>query len=238
MKRIAVTYREFTTLMLATSCVCLSAVESQPVRVVSVQSGLRVTVEASVGGLRTEIPVQLQGITLIGPVQYSQQKANELCPPGSQVVLQAPGDRLDSDEFGVVRAWVLRDFPAAIDPAAPPSAAGAKGHYRSTIQVELIRAGWAVPEVKPERSLPFLLEASMRTALEEARTRHMGAYSLAGYEVEPDAQNGNPIPPSELMLPPARDPLQPMPPQRPVSQPQSPTVEPAAGGHATFDNGF
>ena len=223
--RVAGKYASRPLAMVAIAFGALTAVDSQPVRVVAIQSALRLTVEATVGGLPSVIPVQLEGISLIGPPEYSTQKIRELCPPGSLVILRVPGERLETDAFGVTRAWILRDFPGPVDPAAPPVPAGPAaraGAHRSAIQVELMRAGWAVPEeTRPGRMPPQEL-MQVRAALEEARTRRMGAYSLPGFAPPaPAVPRSDGPPPSG----------EPRPPLTPVPEPPPP-VNPAAG------NGF
>ena len=168
-------------------------------------------VEATLGGLPTKLPVQLAGINLIGPQEYSMQKINELCPVGSFVILQVPGAQLEPDAFGVIKAWILRDFLGPVDPAAPIIPApvtntppvAKEGMVRSSIQVELMRAGWALPEEQqPNRDVPPQMVAQIRTALEEARTRHMGAYSLPGFVPSTPPPNGRPsLNPPQSRLP-------------------------------------
>ena len=178
-------------------CCRLSAVDSQPIRVLEIQSALRITAEASLGGLATAVPIQLDGIRLIGPYEHAFQKLKELCPPGSLVTLSVPGPTLQPDSFGIVHAWILRDFETPVDPASPtPTPASGSnapsGVHRTSLQVELIRAGWAVPtENQAQPSYSFLRKREIQVALEEARTRKMGAYSLPGFLPATD-ESGNP----------------------------------------------
>jgi hypothetical protein len=204
--------------------------------------------EATLGGLPTKLPVQLAGINLIGPQEYSMQKINELCPVGSFVILQVPGAQLEPDAFGVIKAWILRDFPGPVDPAAPIIPApvtntppvAKEGMVRSSIQVELMRAGWALPdEQQPNRDVPPQMVTQIRTALEEVRTRRMGAYSLPGFEPPAPPVNGRPSLTPPLPRPPVSstqpggipvslDPL----PMAPSPAQPPPPVDPAAA------NGF
>lgn len=189
------------------------AMESMPVRVVDVQSALRITVEATVGGLPTTIPLQLEGIRLIGPPDHALTKLKELCPPGCEVMIEVGGQRLETDSFGLAKAWILRDFAAPVDPASPPPPAGSGAHHRTSLQVELMRAGWAVlDELQSARPLPprFLMEA--RKAIEEARQRRMGAYSLPGFQPPVDNQFGQrPGVPQQESTPPPANALAPVP---------------------------
>ncbi len=247
----AISYFIFRPLTITITALCgLLAVESQPVRVVEFQGGLRVMVEATLGGLSTKVPVQLAGIVLIGPQEYSTQKITELCPVGSFVILQVPGPQLEPDAFGVIKAWILRDFPGPVDPAAPITPApvtntppvAKEGMVRSSIQVELMRAGWALPdEQQPNRDVPPQMAAQIRTALEEARTRRMGAYSLPGFVPQTPTPNGRPSPIPPLLRPP----LSPSPPQpgsRPAPPEPLPNTPPPAGppppGDPAAANGF
>ena len=244
----------FNPLAITIAALCsLLAVESQPVRVVEFQGGLRVMVEATLGGLPTKVPVQLTGIVLIGPQEYATQKIKELCPVGSFVMLQVPGAQLEPDAFGVIKAWILRDFPGPVDPAAPIIPApitpapitntppvAKEGMVRSSIQVELMRAGWALPEEQqPSRDVPPQMVAQIRTALEEARTRRMGAYSLPGFVPPTPTPNGRPSPIPPQLRPPLSPPQpgsrpapsEPLPNTPPPAVPPPP-VDPAAA------NGF
>lgn len=164
------------------------AMESMPVRVVDVQSALRITVEAMVGGLPTTIPLQLEGIRLIGPPEHALTKLKELCPPGCEVMIEVSGQRLETDAFGLAKAWILRDFAAPVDPASPPpSPAGQGARHRTSLQVELMRAGWAVlNEPQSGRPVPPQHFMEARKAIDEARQRRMGAYSLPGFQAPPE----------------------------------------------------
>ncbi len=176
------------------------AMESMPVRVVDVQSALRITVEATVGGLPTTIPLQLEGIRLIGPPEHALTKLKELCPPGCDVMIEVSGQRLETDAFGLAKAWILRDFSAPVDPASPPPPAGPGAHHRTSLQVELMRAGWAVLDESQSgrpTSSRFFMEA--RKAIEEARQRRMGAYSLPGFQ--PPVDNQRPGAPQSEAVP-------------------------------------
>jgi len=162
-----------------------------PVRVVDVQSALRLTVEAMVGGLPTTMPLQLDGIRLIGPPDHALTKLKELCPPGAQVILEIPGERLETDAFGLAKAWVLRDFAAPIDPASPAPAAAVGAGHRTALQIELMRSGWAVLEDQGSlHRLPPHFAMQARQAMQEARTRKMGAYSLPGFQPPEMAESG------------------------------------------------
>jgi hypothetical protein len=171
------------------------AMESRPVRVLSVDSGLRLTVAGEVGGLPISVPVQIAGISLIGPPELAQQKLRELCPVGTLVTLRAMPSETFSGEAaspdvsvpgmlktaagGVIFAEVERQFPAPVDPAAPPVPARVRGPVRGLMQVEMIRAGWAIPAAENNqdvrRSQWF---AQAEHALREAKMKKMGAYSL------------------------------------------------------------
>lgn len=240
----AISHIIFRPLTITIAALCgLLAVESQPVRVVEFQGGLRVMVEATLGGLPTKVPVQLAGIVLIGPQEYSTQKIKELCPVGSFVMLQVPGAQLEPGAFGVIKAWILRDFPGPVDPAAPVAPApvtntppvAKEGMVRSSIQVELMRAGWALPEEQqPSHDVPPQMVAQIRTALEEARTRRMGAYSLPGFVPPTPPPNGRPsLTPPQLRPPlsPPQPGSRPAPPE-PLPNTPPPPVDPAAA------NGF
>lgn len=184
---------------LADTCI---AVESMPVRVVEVQSALRITVEAMVGGLPTTIPLQLEGIRLIGPPEHALTKLKELCPPGGEVVVEVLGQRLETDAFGLARAWILRDFSAPVDPASPPPPTLPGTRHRTSLQVELIRAGWAVmDERRSDRPQPPQHLLAARQAGQEARKRRMGAYSLPGFQSPSDDQSDQPLRPSPLDVP-------------------------------------
>lgn len=158
-------------------------VRSTPVRVVEVQSALRITVEANLGGLRITAPLQLDGIRLIGPPEHAFAKLQELCPQGCEIIVDVGEEGWTTDAFGAGRAWVLRDFSAPVDPATAAPAAAPGTRHRSSLQVELIRAGWAVfDQSHMSRTLSPLYLAEARKASEEARQRRMGAYSLPGHE--------------------------------------------------------
>jgi hypothetical protein len=169
--------------------------ESRPVRVLSVDSGLRLTVAGEVGGLPISVPVQIAGISLIGPPELAQQKLRELCPVGTQVTLRVlPEEQVSSDvpnaypsgseiiktaAGGVIFAEVERQFPASVDPAAPPVPANARGPVRGLMQVEMIRAGWAIPAAENNQSVRrSQWFAQAEHALREAKMKKMGAYSL------------------------------------------------------------
>ncbi len=159
------------------------AADSQPVKVKSVDSGLRLTVEGHLGGLPIAIPVQLTNLALMGPAEQAQQKLTELCPVGALVVLRTEVMELKADAFGVVHAVVLRDFPGPVDPAAPPIAARTPGAFRSSIQIEMMRAGWGYLSADTaDRGMSQReLSGQAQQAMKEARERTMGAYSLPGF---------------------------------------------------------
>jgi hypothetical protein len=168
-----------------------TAMESMPVRVVDVQSALRITIEGQVGGLPTTIPLQLEGIRLIGPPDHALTKLKELCPPGCEVIIEVSGQRLETDAFGLAKAWILRDFTAPVDPASPPPPAGKGARHRTSLQVEMMRAGWAVlDDQQSGRPLPPRQIMEARKAIQEARQRRMGAYSLPGFEPPAERQLG------------------------------------------------
>ena len=173
--------------MMACLIVCfiseISAADSQPVKVINVESGLRLTVEGHLGGLPIAIPVQLTNLALMGPAEQAQQKLTELCPVGVLVVLHTEAMELKADAFGVVHAVVLRDFPGPVDPAAPPIAARTPGAFRSSIQIEMMRAGWGYLSADTaDRGMSQReLSGQAQQAMKEARERTMGAYSLPGF---------------------------------------------------------
>lgn len=192
---------------LASACIFVGhaiAMESMPVRVVEVQSALRITVEATVGGLPTTIPLQLEGIRLIGPPDHALTKLKELCPPGCEVMIEVSGPRLEADAFGMAKGWILRDYTGPVDPGSPPPPSAEQGaRHRTSLQIEMIRAGWAVPDESPHRPLPrhHLMEA--RKAVLEAQQRRMGAYSLPGFQAPLDgaAERESGLPPLEFVPP-------------------------------------
>lgn len=176
---------KYTTTLLVSlllSILPINAAESMPVRVIEVQSALRLKVEAMVGGLPTSISIQLAAIRIIGPHEHALNKLKELCPPGCEVILQVSDHRLEVDAFGLAKAWVLRDFASPIDPASPPPPSGSGNPHRTSLQVELMRAGWAILDEPQAGRVPPPQAIQARTALEEARTRLMGAYSLPGFQ--------------------------------------------------------
>ena len=170
------------------------AADSQPVKVKSVDSGLRLTVEGHLGGLPIAIPVQLTNLALMGPAEQAQQKLTELCPVGALVVLRTEVMELKPDAFGVVHAVVLRDFPGPVDPAAPPIAARVQGAFRSSIQIEMMRAGWGYLSTDTaDRGMSLReLGGQAQQAMKEARERTMGAYSLPGFTPPPEMAQGRP----------------------------------------------
>ncbi len=242
---IPLAFRRSLAITITTLCGLL-AVESQPVRVVELQDGLRVMVEATIGGLPTKVPVQLAGIVLIGPQEYSTQKIKELCPVGSFVMLQVPGAQLEPDAFGVIKAWILRDFPGPVDPAAPVAPTpvtntppvAKEGMVRSSIQVELMRAGWALPEEQqPNRDMSPQMVMQIHTSLEEARTRRMGAYSLPGFVPPTPPPNGRPSLTPPLPRPPLSPPQPGDRPPEPLPNTPPPAVLPPPADPAAA-NGF
>ena len=172
----------------------MSAADSQPVKVKSVDSGLRLTVEGHLGGLPIAIPVQLTNLALMGPAEQAQQKLTELCPVGALVVLRTEVMELKADAFGVVHAVVLRDFPGPVDPAAPPIAARTPGAFRSSIQIEMMRAGWGYLSADTtDRGMSQReLSGQAQQAMKEARERTMGAYSLPGFTPPPEMAGRQP----------------------------------------------
>ena len=187
--------------MMACLIVCfiseISAADSQPVKVINVESGLRLTVEGHLGGLPIAIPVQLINLALMGPAEQAQQKLTELCPVGALVVLRTEAMELKADAFGVVHAVVLRDFPGPVDPAAPPIAARTPGAFRSSIQIEMMRAGWGylttdTADTAGRGMVQRELGGQAQQAMKEARERTMGAYSLPGFIPPPEMAGRQP----------------------------------------------
>ncbi len=173
------------------------AADSQPVKVKSVDSGLRLTVEGHLGRLPIAIPVQLTNLALMGPTEQAQQKLTELCPIGALVVLRTEAMELKPDAFGVVHAVVLRDFPGPVDPAAPPIAARTPGAFRSSIQIEMMRAGWGyfsadTTDTAGRGMSQRELSGQAQQAMNEARERTMGAYSLPGFTPPPEMARRQP----------------------------------------------
>jgi hypothetical protein len=164
------------------SCVALgtlAAVDSQPVTVLAIDSGLRLTVEATLGGLPVPVAVQLEHIALLGEAQFARQLLGELCPVGSRVVLRVPGPVLTVDGCGVVHALVVRGFAQVPDPAQARSGPFAEGPLPCIIQVALARAGWAVATPQAG-TLPPELGEQLLQAQREARARRLGSHSLPG----------------------------------------------------------
>jgi hypothetical protein len=179
------------------------AVESQPVKVLRIDSGLRLTVEGSLGGVAVPMAIQIEHLALLGDPQFSKQTLEDLCPVGSQVILRGPGPGLTSDAFGIIHALVLRDFDKAPNPTEARNGPFQAGGVRCCVQVELVRAGWAVL-VKDERGVPPELHPQFLQAEREAKARKLGFYSLpeaASAESVPSAIPVVPIAPRPAPVP-------------------------------------
>jgi hypothetical protein len=176
----------------------LQAIESQPVIVVSVESGLRIMVSASIGGVEIPMAVQLDAISLIGPEKYTQNKLAELCPVGAHVTIFQKGEKLQADAFGVIHGIVFRQFPGPIDPTAPPIPADKSGPHKRAIQVEMIRSGWAITNVS-DTSIMHEWQREAPNALAQARLHKLGAYSLPEF-VEKEKERAEALEKSHIIL--------------------------------------
>lgn len=100
------------------SCTLLSAVETEPVHVLSVYDGDTATVAGSIGGV--ELKVKLRFLYLDTPElrgnshgeampegKLAAAKLKELMPAGSMVRLWGPGEKLTTDRYGRILAVVI-----------------------------------------------------------------------------------------------------------------------------------
>jgi hypothetical protein len=207
----------------------LQAIESQPVTVVSVETGLRIKLLASIGGVEIPMPVQLDDISLIGPEKYTHKKLTELCPVGAQVTIFQKGEKLQVDAFGVIHGIVFRQFPGPVDPTSPPIPADKSGPYKSAIQVEMIRAGWAITNIL-DNSVVQEWQREAPNALAQARFLKLGAYSLPEF-IEKEKEREEVLEKAHIKLKSN---------QRPpvVDQTARQEVEPIMPKPATESNGF
>jgi hypothetical protein len=176
------------------------------------------------------MPIQLDQVSLIGPEGYAQKKLAELCPIGAHVIIIAEGTELKPDAFGILHGVVYRNFPGPVDPAAPPVPADKNGLYRSALQLEMIRAGWAVA-INSRSPLHQAWQHLAPAALQQAHSLKLGAYSLPEF-IDKEVKQEHPVlvdPTGKKLLPMTTPALKPNPLDDTTVQPV-PKSTPGANG--------
>jgi len=118
--------------------VSLCAQDSLPVRVVDVQSALRLTIKSSMGGSPGTMPFHLEGLRLIGPNEHQLTKPNKPCPPDCEVTLQVTKQHPYADAFGVESVRALMVSASPNDPVAKPPRSNWEQCHRNLAQATFI----------------------------------------------------------------------------------------------------